>query len=124
MARSGSRVICLSFAHFQQSRGVRTLKPPLVIYLLNWNRYSKRTYQPGTETSGIFLTLLLLYLHPTVKSDLDLLRPALDLISRHLVHLGSTEALKLLPPLVTACDMREFLLESLCRNWPDCKPEE
>jgi len=75
--------------------------------------YCKRTYQPGTETSGVFLTLLRLYLRPTVKSDLDLLRPALDLISRHSVRLGSTETLKFLPPLVTARDVREFLLESL-----------
>jgi Vam6/Vps39-like protein vacuolar protein sorting-associated protein 39 len=84
-----------------------------VISLLNKNRYCKRTYQPGTETSGVFLTLLRLYLRPTVKSDLDLLRPALDLISRHSARLGSAETLKLLPPLVTARDVREFLLESL-----------
>lgn len=29
------------------------------------------------------------------------------------MRLGSAETLKLLPPLVTACDVREFLLESL-----------
>ncbi|KAF8333851.1 hypothetical protein F5887DRAFT_991627 [Amanita rubescens] len=75
--------------------------------------YCKRTYQPGSETSGVFLTLLRLYLRPTVKTDLDLLRPALDLISRHSARLGSAETLKLLPPLVTACDVREFLLESI-----------
>ncbi|KAK2460159.1 hypothetical protein APHAL10511_007838 [Amanita phalloides] len=75
--------------------------------------YCKRIYQPGSETSGVFLTLLRLYLRPTVKSEVNLLHPALDLISRHSARLDSVETLKLLPPLVTAQDVNKFLLEAL-----------
>jgi len=42
-----------------------------------------------------------------------LLQPALQLISRHSRRLDATETLKLLPPLVQARDVKEFLVESL-----------
>jgi hypothetical protein len=59
------------------------------------------------------LTLLKLYLRPTDKTVLNLLQPALDLISRHSPRLDTIETLQLLPPLVTACDVRSFLQEAL-----------
>ena len=41
------------------------------------------------------------------------LRPALDLISRHSPRLDPVEAMQLLPPLVTAADVKPFLVEAL-----------
>ncbi|KAG5653638.1 hypothetical protein H0H81_011740 [Sphagnurus paluster] len=75
--------------------------------------YCKRVYQPGTETSAVFLTLLRIYLRPTVNTTTDLLTPALDLISRHNPRLDAVETLQLLPPLVKAQDVRGFLIEAL-----------
>ncbi|KAF8634148.1 hypothetical protein AX15_001050 [Amanita polypyramis BW_CC] len=75
--------------------------------------YCQRVYQPGTETSNVFLSLLRLYLRPTVKTDSDLLQPAVELISRHSSRLDAAETLKLLPPLVTARDVSKFLSEAL-----------
>ncbi|KAH7884496.1 hypothetical protein F5I97DRAFT_2037539 [Phlebopus sp. FC_14] len=75
--------------------------------------HCKRVCQPGTTTSGIFLTLLKLYLRPTVKNAPDLLQPALDLIVRHGLRLDQVETLQLLPPLVTARDVRPFLQQAL-----------
>jgi len=76
--------------------------------------------------SSIFLTLLRIYLQPGVSSaaksptptfslppSATLLQPALQLISRHSRRLDATETLKLLPPLVQARDVKEFLVESL-----------
>ncbi|KIK62434.1 hypothetical protein GYMLUDRAFT_41874 [Collybiopsis luxurians FD-317 M1] len=80
---------------------------------LKAEEYCKQYHQPGTETSNVFLTLLRIYLRPTVKTDADLLRPALELISRHSRRLDTTEALQLLPPLVTLNDVRTFLIEGL-----------
>ena len=48
-----------------------------------------------------------------VKTSDDLLHPALDLISRHSPRLDVEETLQLLPPLVTAEELRIFLLEAL-----------
>lgn len=76
-------------------------------------RYCKRVYQPDTETKTVYLTLLRIYLRPTVNITADLLRPALDLISRHNPRLDSVETLQLLPPLVTAQNIRGFLIEAL-----------
>ncbi|KAF5379787.1 hypothetical protein D9615_005708 [Tricholomella constricta] len=76
-------------------------------------RYCKRVYQPGTQTHAVFLTLLRIYLRPTVSTSADLLSPALDLISRHNPRLDAVETLHLLPPLVTAQDVRGFLIEAL-----------
>ena len=76
-------------------------------------RYCKRIYKPETENSGVFLTLLRIYLRPTEKSGVDLLPPALDLISRHSPRLDSVKVLQLLPPLVTTDTIRAFLFDSL-----------
>ena len=77
-------------------------------------RHCKRVYRAGTETSGIYLTLLKLYLRPTVQTtNSNLLQPALELISRHGPRLDAVETLQLLPPLVTADDIRPFLIDSL-----------
>ena len=70
-------------------------------------------YRAGTGTSGIFLALLKLYLRPTVQTSANLLQPALELISRHGPRLDAVETLQLLPPLVTADDIRPFLIDSL-----------
>lgn len=48
-----------------------------------------------------------------MKTSGDLLRPALDLISRHSPRIDPVETLQLLPPLVTAQDLRTFLMEAL-----------
>lgn len=77
------------------------------------SRYCKRVYRPDTDTEGIFLSLLRIYLQPTTKVSADLLHPALDLISRHGPRLDPVESLHLLPPLVTAQDVRAFLMEAL-----------
>lgn len=76
-------------------------------------RHCKRVYRAGTGTSGIFLELLKLYLRPTVQTSSNLLQPALELIGRHGPRLDAVETLQLLPPLVTADDIRPFLIESL-----------
>ena len=49
----------------------------------------------------------------TFPSPATLLQPALQLISRHSRRLDAIETLKLLPPLVQAKDVKEFLVESL-----------
>lgn len=41
------------------------------------------------------------------------LKPALDLISRHSPRLDPVETMQLLPPLVTAADVKPFLVEAL-----------
>ena len=89
-------------------------------------RYCNRVFDPSSpKTSSIFLTLLRIYLQPgvssTTKSPMSptlpppatLLQPALQLISRHSRRLDATETLMLLPPLVQARDVKEFLIESL-----------
>ena len=76
-------------------------------------RHCKRVYRAGTGTSGIFLALLKLYLRPTFQTSSNLLQPALELISRHGPRLDAVETLQLLPPLVTADDIRPFLIDSL-----------
>lgn len=91
-------------------------------------RYCNRVFDlSSSKTSSIFLTLLRIYLQPGVSSTAKspttsafslpppatLLQPALQLISRHSRRLDATETLKLLPPLVQARDVKEFLIESL-----------
>lgn len=89
-------------------------------------RYCKRVYQPNSATSDIFFTLLRIYLQPTApassrspnapssnNSASALLEPALQLISRHSPRLDPVETLKILPPLVQAQDLKEFLIEAL-----------
>ncbi|KAG6881211.1 hypothetical protein C0995_002611, partial [Termitomyces sp. Mi166 len=80
---------------------------------LKAEEYCKRVYETGTKTESVFLTLLRLYLRPTAKINEDLLPPALDLIGRHNSRLDIVETLQLLPPLVTAQDVRAFLVEAL-----------
>ena len=76
-------------------------------------RYCKSIYQPDTPTSSIFLTLLRIYLRPTSDKSVDFLQPALDLISRHGPRLDTVETLQLLPPLVTAQNVKQFLMDAL-----------
>jgi hypothetical protein len=66
------------------------------------------------------MVLLKLYLRPensrkpiSNDSPSPYLRPALDLISRHSPRLDAVETLQLLPPLVTASDVSEYLCEAL-----------
>ncbi|KAE9401526.1 hypothetical protein BT96DRAFT_956547 [Gymnopus androsaceus JB14] len=80
---------------------------------LKAEEYCKQYHQAGTETDNVFLTLLRIYLRPTIKTNVDLLQPALELISRHSRRLDTTEALQLLPPLVTLNHVRTFLIEGL-----------
>ncbi|EKM58191.1 uncharacterized protein PHACADRAFT_171437 [Phanerochaete carnosa HHB-10118-sp] len=80
---------------------------------LKAEEYCKRVYKPGTPTGKIFLTLLRIYLQPTVKTNIDLLTPALDLIARHSPRLDEVETLQILPPLVPAQDVQRFLIEAL-----------
>ncbi|KAJ3506301.1 hypothetical protein NMY22_g17296 [Coprinellus aureogranulatus] len=70
---------------------------------------------PTSETQSVFLTLLRIYLRPTSSNvnAANLLRPALDLISRHSPRLDSVKTLELLPPLVTAHDLKEFLVDAI-----------
>ncbi|KAI0690617.1 hypothetical protein BC835DRAFT_1363553 [Cytidiella melzeri] len=75
--------------------------------------YCKRVYNPDGETKHVFLTLLRIYLRPTTKTSIDLLTPALELISRHSPRLDEIETLQILPPLVTAKDVQAFLVEAL-----------
>lgn len=75
--------------------------------------YCQRVYQPGSETDPVFLTLLRMYLRPTVITTSDFLKPALELITRHNLRLDSVETLQLLPPLVTAQNVHRFLIEAL-----------
>ena len=91
------------------------------------SRYCNRVFDPASpKQSSIFLTLLRIYLQPGVSSTAKspttstslplptaLLQPALQLISRHSRRLDAIETLKLLPPLVQAKDVKEFLAESL-----------
>ncbi|KAF5327421.1 hypothetical protein D9619_004692 [Psilocybe cf. subviscida] len=75
--------------------------------------YCKRIYKPGTDTAGIYLNLLRIYLRPTTQVSVDLLEPALTLISRHGPRLDSVETLQLLPPLVTTEEIKAFLVDAL-----------
>jgi hypothetical protein len=85
---------------------------------------------PSSSTANIFLNLLRIYLTPESQSLLStitrssstssttsgssiLLKPALELIQRHSPRLDAFKTLHLLPPLVTAKELREFLMEVL-----------
>ncbi|KAF9647158.1 hypothetical protein BDM02DRAFT_3170498 [Thelephora ganbajun] len=95
---------------------------------LKAEEYCNRIFDSSSpKNSSIFLTLLRIYLQPGVSSTAKssasstfslppaatLLQPALQLIGRHSRRLDATETLKLLPPLVQARDVKEFLVESL-----------
>jgi len=81
--------------------------------------YCKAIYQKEPDPRGIFMMLLKLYLRPeyTTSSaqpgETSYLQPALDLISRHSPRLDAVETLQLLPPLVTASRVQEYLCEAL-----------
>ncbi|THH09023.1 hypothetical protein EW145_g2303 [Phellinidium pouzarii] len=78
--------------------------------------YCKSIYVPNSATQDIFLSLLKIYLEPTAaaqqKQQPDLLKPALELISRQSPRLDTLETLRLLPPLVPAQDVRTFLFDA------------
>lgn len=78
------------------------------------------------------MMLLKLYLRPerppakgsaTTNAQTSYLRPALALISRHSPRLDSVETLQLLPPLVTASDVSEYLSEALRTRRIDVRVE-
>ncbi|KIJ67051.1 hypothetical protein HYDPIDRAFT_174307 [Hydnomerulius pinastri MD-312] len=76
--------------------------------------HCKRVSAPSPTTpSPIFLSLLKLYLRPTIPNPPNLLSPALSLIARHRARLDPIETLQLLPPLVSAQDVRPFLQQAL-----------
>ncbi|KIK98408.1 hypothetical protein PAXRUDRAFT_823887 [Paxillus rubicundulus Ve08.2h10] len=75
--------------------------------------HCKRISPPSPTPSPIFLTLLKLYLRPTIPDPPDLLTPALSLIARHRTRLDPIETLQLLPPFVSAQDVKPFLAQAL-----------
>ena len=80
-------------------------------------RYCKSIYMPNTPTQDIFLSLLKIYLEPSSSSyqkheQSELHNAALDLIARQSPHLDTLETLRLLPPLVPAQDVRNFLKDA------------
>lgn len=81
--------------------------------LMGYSRYCKSIYISNSPTEHIFLTLLKVYLEPTQKQPDSLLKPALDLISRQSPRLDTVETLRLLPPLVTAQDVKAFLIDAV-----------
>ncbi|TDL20794.1 hypothetical protein BD410DRAFT_750406 [Rickenella mellea] len=89
----------------------------IYVYRLNdylkAEEYCKSIYMPNSPTQDIFLTLLRIYLQPTQSQSANLLRPALDLISRQSPRLDTMQTLQLLPPLVTAQDVKPFLIDAL-----------
>ncbi|KAJ7671538.1 hypothetical protein DFH06DRAFT_118208 [Mycena polygramma] len=80
---------------------------------LKAEQHCARVYRAGTDTEQVYLTLLRIYLRPTVKTTSDLLLPALELIARHGPQLDAVDTLQLLPPLVTTQDIRTFLIGAL-----------
>ena len=72
---------------------------------------------PHSPTKDIFLSLLKIYLEPSPIARQqhvgNLLKPALDLISRQSSRLDTLETLRLLPPLVPAKDVRAFLYDAV-----------
>jgi len=86
--------------------------------------YCVRVYVPGTDTESIFLSLLRTFLRPQTQQQKVsvvassakrevLLQPALDVIARHSPRLDAFATLDILPPLITAKDVRQFLIEVL-----------
>jgi hypothetical protein len=76
-------------------------------------RYCKSIYQTGTSTEDVYLSLLRIYLQPRQNVNEDLLKPALELVGRHGPRLDPVETLNLIPTLVTAKDLRPFLMDAL-----------
>jgi hypothetical protein len=111
-ARTCARAVRLQIRRLCEGRRVSFLDL-LSGYLTLAYRHCKRTSSPAPTPSPIFLTLLKLYLRPTIPNPPNLLSPALSLIARHSARLDPTETLQLLPPLVNAQDVRPFLVQSL-----------
>ncbi|CAG7849163.1 SubName: Full=Related to Vam6/Vps39-like protein involved in vacuolar morphogenesis {ECO:0000313/EMBL:CCA68795.1} [Serendipita indica DSM 11827] len=101
-------------------------KAALSIYVYQMSNFSKAeeyckmVHLANPDQRGIFMMLLKLYLRPEnlrtsdpTSPKIPYLRPALDLISRHSPRLDAVETLQLLPPLVTASDVSEYLCEAL-----------
>lgn len=85
--------------------------------------YCKRVYRTEPDPHGVFLTLLKIFLQPASPSQPSLLRPALEMISRHSPRIDPVETLQLLPPLVTASDLRTFLHTALRAQRVDARIE-
>ena len=114
--------------YLKAEESVSLLHLPTLQFNSSLYRYCSRIFDSSSpKTLSIFLTLLRIYLQPGVSSTsksptspnlplpipVALLQPALQLISRHSRRLDATETLKLLPPLVQAREVKEFLMESL-----------
>ncbi|EIW66424.1 hypothetical protein TREMEDRAFT_70067 [Tremella mesenterica DSM 1558] len=90
----------------------------LKIYLYDLNDYSaadlycSRVYSKFPDPSGIYLTLLHLYLRPSPPNPI-LISPALTLIAKHGTRLEPQAVLDLLPPLLTMQQISEFLIKTL-----------
>ncbi len=95
----------------QRSEGLTSFQ--VLLSNFRYNRYCKSIYMLGSPTEHIFLSLLKIYLEPTQKQSEGLLKPALGLISRQSPRLDTVETLKLLPPLVTAQDVKAFLVDAV-----------
>ncbi|KAG8832639.1 Vacuolar morphogenesis protein 6 [Serendipita sp. 399] len=80
--------------------------------------YCKQLHLENPGEQGVYMLLLNLYLRPeanqrSTSSRNQYLQPALDLISKHSPRLDAVETLQLLPPLVTASSVQEYLCEAL-----------
>ncbi|KAG8830543.1 Vacuolar morphogenesis protein 6 [Serendipita sp. 400] len=80
--------------------------------------YCKQLHFTNPNEQGVYMMLLRLYLLPedpkrSRSSQNQYLQPALDLISKHSPRLDAVETLQLLPPLVTASSVQEYLCEAL-----------
>lgn len=80
----------------------------------NVDRYCKRVYRADATAAGIFILLLRIFLRPPSGSGGSaLLKPALEFISRQSPRLDTQETIKLLPPLVPAGALKEFLIDAV-----------
>ncbi|KZV95384.1 hypothetical protein EXIGLDRAFT_739755 [Exidia glandulosa HHB12029] len=76
--------------------------------------YCKRVYRADATAAGIFILLLRIFLRPPSGSGGSaLLKPALEFISRQSPRLDTQETIKLLPPLVPAGALKEFLIDAV-----------
>ena len=113
-------------------QSVRSICDKWLIVVAPLRRYCKRVYDAKDPSkSGIFLTLLKVYLRPTQQQrdsgtsqhvspaetpSAPLFAPALALLSTQGTRMDTDAALDLLPPLVTVRDVRVFLGKSIRRS--------